>query len=215
MARRLEGLLLVRKSPSINANGTADGKYTERLQALEKKRWKTFLDVQRPYRWNLRSLGPGKTMEIGCGIGRCLKGLPAGSIGIDHNEHSIRVIREIGLEGFSPEEFRLSSFCRTDGFDTLLLSHVLEHMDQEAGIALIREYLPYLRKGGQVILICPQEKGFSSDETHVIFLDIAALRGILESLGLVVEKAYSFPFPRFIGKAFVYNESIATGRKLY
>ena len=33
------------------------------------------------------------------------------------------------------------------------------------------------------------------------------------ALGLTVEKQYSFPFPRFAGKVFTYNEFVTVARK--
>ena len=45
--------------------------YTDRLAALEQARWKQLLDVQAPYRWNLRRLlGEHRVLDVGCGIGR-------------------------------------------------------------------------------------------------------------------------------------------------
>ena len=32
-------------------------------------------------------------------------------------------------------------------------------------------YLPGLRAGGKVLFICPQERGYASDATHVRFTD--------------------------------------------
>jgi predicted SAM-dependent methyltransferase len=44
-------------------------------------------------------------------------------------------------------------------FDTLLIAQVLEHMDARTGEALLGGYLPFLRPGGRVVMICPQAKG--------------------------------------------------------
>ena len=49
---------------------TADPAYTARLRDLEGRGWKQRLDVQAPYRWNLRRLHPGLTLDVGCEIGR-------------------------------------------------------------------------------------------------------------------------------------------------
>ena len=53
----------------------------------------------------------------------------------------------------------------------MLLAHVIEHMDADAGVAIMQDYLPYLRPGGKVFFICPQERGYASDPTHVRFDD--------------------------------------------
>lgn len=195
------------------SKNTSDRDYTTRLEELQHRAWKTILDVQRPYRWNLERLAPGKTLDVGCGIGRCLKNLPSGSIGIDHNEHSIEIVNRMGMIGFTPAEFEKSDENRVGAFDSILFAHVLEHMTLRDGLKLIQKYTPLLRSAGKVIALCPQEKGFKTDPTHVTFLDFAALGEIFVAAGLKTEKSYSFPFPRFLGTWFPYNEFVVVGRK--
>ena len=75
-------------------------------------------------------------------------------------------------------------------------------------MALLQTYLPFVRPGGQVILITPQEAGYRSDSTHVSFVDFDALAGIGERLRLEGARRSSFPFPRVIGRWFKYNEFV-------
>ena len=89
---------------------------------------------------------------------------------------------------------------------------MLEHVAEPA--ALIEQYLPLLVPGGRIVLITPQEAGWRSDATHVRFLDDRALVRILEALGFGLERAYSFPFPRWAGRAFRYNEFVVVGRQV-
>ena len=49
--------------------------YADRLRRKEDARWKQVLDVQAPYRWNLRRQELGRTLDVGCGIGRNLVSL--------------------------------------------------------------------------------------------------------------------------------------------
>jgi SAM-dependent methyltransferase len=191
---------------------TTDEAYTERLRSLTGARWKQLLDVQRPYRWNLQRLDPGRTLDVGCGIGRQLVALPEGSVGVDHNPHSIEYVRSLGLTGLTVDEFNESEFAKPGSYDSILLGHVLEHMTRDQGVALLRDYLPYLRPGGKIIVFCPQEAGFASDATHVQFFDDAAIASILTDLGLVVTRNTSFPFPRPAGKYFKYNEFVVVAQ---
>src|SRR5512139_3963212 len=191
---------------------TRSREYTERLVRLQRAPWKRLLRVQAPYRWNLRRLRPGFTLEVGCGIGRNLEHLDGNAVGLDLNPFSVAEARRSGLRAFTPAEFAASSWCRPGAFDSLLLSHVAEHMRREELLALLREHLAYVRPGGLLILVTPQEVGFRSDPSHVEFLDTAALRSVADVLGLEPVRDYSFPFPRFFGRLFVYNEFVSVSR---
>jgi len=139
--------------------------------------------------------------------------LPTGSVGVDHNAHSIEYVRSLGHTGFTTAEFEKSKPYKPKTFDTLLLSHVLEHMDTSKGIALIKSYSPLVKDGGKIIIFCPQEKGYASDNTHVIFQDNDSLEKIIKQAGFTLIHAYSFPFPRGTGKWFKYNEFVVVGQK--
>ncbi|HKU81227.1 MAG TPA: hypothetical protein VJP76_03580, partial [Candidatus Tumulicola sp.] len=99
-------------------------------------------------------------------------------------------------------------------FDSLLFSHVLEHMEESAAEALLQAYLPYLKVAGTVVFMTPQEAGFASDPTHVHFTDFDGLSRIARGQRLVPVSMYSFPFPRFAGRFFRYNEFVLIARSL-
>jgi len=187
---------------------TQDQIYTEQLIKKQKAWWKRLLDVQAPYRWNLRRLKLGFTLDIGCGIGRNLIHIKGNGVGIDHNSQSVEICRKQGLKAFTPKEFQVSRFNKPKIFDSILLAHVAEHMKQQQAITLLETYLPLLKSNAKVIIICPQEAGYKSDSTHIEFIDFRKLHNINNQLGLTVQLEYSFPFPRFFGRYFTYNEFI-------
>lgn len=191
---------------------TKGADYAERLRRLSNERWKTALDVQRPYRWNLKRLQVGKTLDIGCGIGRNLRNLPKDSVGVDHNEHAIKTVKMAGFDAYTVEEFKKKkAYFKKNPFKTMLLAHVLEHMSTKDGTAIIKEYLPFVEE--KVVIICPQKRGFSTDETHVNYLTHQDIEKILESCGLTVVKSYSFPFYKKAGDFFAYNETVVVATK--
>lgn len=192
---------------------TRSDAYTERLDALSGAAWKRFLDVQAPYRWNLRRLDLGFVLDVGCGIGRNLANLEGYGVGVDHNESSIAMARERGLEAFGVEAFRASEFAQPGRFDALLVAHVVEHMVLDDAIELVRDHLDFVHSGGQIVLIAPQEAGYRSDPTHVEFMDFQRLECILRANEIEVARQYSFPFPRIIGRLFPHNEFVVVGRK--
>lgn len=190
---------------------TRSDAYAVRLERKSGARWRRWLDVQAPYRRRLHALGLGRTLDLGCGVGRHLLHLPPGSVGVDHGGAAVEACRRRGAEAYLPEEFRASPRA-AERFDSLLCAHVLEHMPAADAQAFLAEWLPWVRPGGRVVLVTPQEAGFRTDPSHVEPLDLAALVRLLAKLGCEVERAFSFPFPAFVGRFFPHNESIAVGR---
>jgi SAM-dependent methyltransferase len=197
----------------VNTAPTSDAAYTRRLEHLEGAWWKRLLDVQRPYRWHLRRLKLGAFLDVGCGLGRNLVNAGGGGVGVDHSAESVGVARERGLEAYTPDEFLRTPHAVPGRFDALLLSHVVEHMHAPEAAGLLATYLPYVKSGGQVVFFTPQEAGYASDATHVEFVDLAALDRLARAAGLEPARAYSFPFPRPVGRVFKYNEFVLLARK--
>ena len=200
-------------STGTAAPQTAQTDYAERLARLEGARWKKVLDVQRPYRWNLRRLGLGRTLDVGCGLGRNLVALGDG-VGVDHNADSIAMARERGLRAWTTEEWPTCVDAVESSFDAMLVAHVLEHLDEATADAVLESYLPFLKPGAKLVLICPQEKGYTTDHTHVRFVDEQGLRSTARRLGFSPVREYSFPFPRVTGKVFPYNEFVLMAKRL-
>jgi 2-polyprenyl-3-methyl-5-hydroxy-6-metoxy-1,4-benzoquinol methylase len=192
---------------------TAGREYAQRLATLEGAWWRRLIPVQLPYSLHLKSMRLGRTLDVGCGIGRNLRNLPAGSLGVDHNPDSITIARSRGLNACTVAELGDRPADEAYGFDAVLLAHVLEHMGAPEADALLAGYLERLRPGGRVVFITPQEKGYTTDATHVRFVDLDGLRSTAERQGLVVERAYSFPLLRAAGRVFPYNEFVLVARK--
>ena len=188
--------------------------YAQRLKRKETIWWKRLFDRQAPYRWKLQSLDLGFVLDVGCGLGRNLANLNGHGVGIDHNEACVVEARNRGLVTFTTSQFATSEFACKQRFDTLLLSHVLEHLPPEGSAKILAEYLPYIRQpGGKVVLITPQEVGFRSDPTHTIYLGLAELSDIATQAGLSTIRRESFPFPPWVGKyLFAYNENILVAK---
>ncbi|GAA2742231.1 MULTISPECIES: class I SAM-dependent methyltransferase [Kitasatospora] len=165
------------------------------------------------HHWHLRSLRLGRVLDVGCGVGRNLRDLPPGSVGVDRDAAAVAVGRSRGLDCFTDREFLAASAFGPGTFDSLLCAHVLEHLPGRVADDLLDTFLPYVRPGGRVVLICPQEAGFATDATQVRPVDFAGLREHAGRLGLAVHRQYSFPLVRRAGRFFPYNESVLVGSR--
>ncbi len=192
----------------MSRESTEGDAYATRLITKQGVWWKRLLRVQAVYQWNLRRQHLGRTLDVGCGLGRNLVSLEQGSVGVDHNPTSVAFAVDQGLAAYTVEEFTDTFRPGEDPFDSLLFAHVIEHMTPAQGQELVEVYLPYLRPGGTVLFICPQERGYASDATHVSFTTGEDLQRLARACGLRPGPARSFPLPRFTGRAFTYNEFV-------
>ena len=198
------------ESEDIGAGGlTAGDDYAQRLVRLQRRGWKERLRFLDPYGWQVRSMCRGRVLDVGCGIGRNLAALGPRGVGVDHNDSAVEVCRDRGLEAYTSADF--AAKLSLPSFDSMLVAHVLEHVDEQTQHDIMNQYVPHLKAGARIVLICPQERGFASDETHIRWVDERTMRSLLESFGCSEIKDLSFPFPRWVGKWFIYNQFVVAG----
>lgn len=170
--------------------------------------------VRRPWLRAAAGFVEGPAIDLGCGVGELLERLPAGSVGLEINEASVAHCRDKGLEvsyydGWA-DDWQLS-VVRDEGlrYDTLIMSHVLEHLDDPVDV-LHR----LLATGGplglrQLLIIVPGRAGFRSQETHRTFVDRDMLSDPVVARGTGFALASTSYFPgdlRAIGAVFTYHE---------
>lgn len=158
------------------------------------------------------SLTTGRTLDVGCGIGELLRLLPTGSEGLEYNLATVQHCERMGLpvrwyDGFA-DEWRLTPMRNQGAFDTLVLSHVLEHFDRPADVLA-----PLLTAASElgihrVVVIVPGKAGFASDPTHRTFIDKLWITHELSSLaGWRLTQASHFPLNVSVaGHLFTHNE---------
>jgi SAM-dependent methyltransferase len=156
----------------------------------------------------------GPTIDFGCGIGELLCRLPAGSLGIEVNPASVAHCQAQGLDVrlYDPQAdaYRFGFLDSSSiQFRSLIVSHVLEHLDNP--LQSLAAILSACRDRGidRVIVIVPGRRGFAKDPTHRVFVTPAMLLSGIDhdGAGFVVARSGFFPFPwESAGDFFVYNE---------
>lgn len=131
--------------------------------------------VRKAYLRRAASLVRGPTLDFGCGIGELLAYLPPGSKGVEYNRASVELCRARGLldvlwyDG-TRDGWTLSALPTEWRFKSMVISHVLEHLEAPA------EVLPALLQGAcsrgveRVLVIVPGRAGFRIDPTHRTFI---------------------------------------------
>ena len=151
----------------------------------------------------------GKTIDFGCGAGELLELLEPGSVGFEINLHCVRFCVDKGLKVYlteaEKEGCRLDKLTAEDGFETMITSHVLEHLDEP--FEFIGSLLETCERLGisRFVMLVPDQKGFKSDPTHKTFISEDILPVQIGNFKMT--KARHFPFSsRFFQEHFTNNE---------
>lgn len=124
-----------------------------------------------------------KVLEVGCGLGNKIELLALLGFhditGVEINEYMVQTNRKKGLNVVTPEEFTKTE--SKEGFDLLLLSHIVEHFQYQDLKEFLETYFPYIKPGGLVLIITPVlQQDFYDDFDHV---KPYGLRGLLQVFG--------------------------------
>lgn len=155
--------------------------------------------VRRAYLRSAASQLTGPTLDFGCGVGELLERLPGGSRGLEYNQATVEFCRRKGLQvdaydGFV-DDWNLSVLAPESRFDSMVISHVLEHLEGPAQV-LRRLLLASQRLGvRRVLVIVPGRAGFRIDATHHTFVnrDLLSRVGIVQGTGFSMQRTRYFP----------------------
>lgn len=168
--------------------------------------------VRRFYLRHAASLCRGRVLDLGCGIGELLELLPPGSRGLEVNPASVRHCQARGLpvDLYDPvaDESLLKNIS-PGRFETLIISHVLEHLENPALVLRTLAAACVRRSISRIVVIVPGLKGYQSDITHRTFVTETYLKeaALLPPPGYRVAVKRFFPFNLgLMGRYFRHNE---------
>lgn len=193
----------MRKPPDVTSKA-----YFEYLRASSLPR--LFVELGRRWFFHpLTRMFQGRVLDVGCGVGHFLSVYPD-AVGLDINPHCVRYCRDEGYDVIEGNALRLP--FASGSFDGVLLSHILEHLD-DPGCAL-SDALRVLKRGGLLCIRVPTATGYRVDRTHRTYLTSSILTGMLRDCGCLIIKRDYYPIPwRVLGEAIIYNELRILARK--
>ena len=169
--------------------------------------------VRHFYLRRARSRLYGPTLDFGCGVGGLLEMLPPGSMGMEYNPASVAYCRARGLDvtwydGYA-DDWRLSGLPSGRRFESMVISHVLEHLDTPMDV--LHALLDAARGVGvrNVLVIVPGAAGFRIDPTHRTFVDYEQLgcASVIRDTNFRVFSRNYFPVnQRWVGTWFPHHE---------
>lgn len=155
----------------------------------------------------------GPTVDFGCGVGELLRRLPAGSLGLEINPVSVEHCRSEGLDALvydgNADDWSLTILDRQRGFQSLVASHVLEHLERP--MDKLSSLLRACNRLGmqRALVIVPGRRGYESDNTHRTFIDEKMLADpqVVDGTGFALSSKVYFPGnARVIGEMFPHHE---------
>jgi SAM-dependent methyltransferase len=134
----------------------------------------------------------GYVLDIGCGPGVYLEHYSGPSLGIDAHPSNIKICVNKGIKAIEDDANR---FLQENSFDTVLLSHILEHLD-DPGMVIENAYR-CTKPGGRIIVIVPCHEGYVSglnnEVGHKHFITEKYIDDTIVKFGCRKVKAYTFP----------------------
>lgn len=157
--------------------------------------YRRFFPVDIPFKFIAKSCCRGKILDIGCGPGRYLAFFPERATGIDHNIDFINYTRKRGFTSFHTSEL---DKIKEQKYDTLLFSHILEHMPMNIGENLIKQYINFLKNNGRIVIVVPHGCCYKNDPTHVLYYGPEQINQLSQRIGFHLKKSFYNPFPDFL-----------------
>lgn len=155
--------------------------------------------VRRVYLASAQRKLQGATLDFGCGVGELLARLPAGSMGVEYNPATVAFCRTQGLyvvsyDGFA-DDWSLSTLPVDRQFTSMVISHVLEHLDRPVEVLPRLLAAAAVRGVERVLVIVPGRAGYRIDATHATFVDLPMLARpeILKDTDFEMTSAGYFP----------------------
>ena len=161
---------------------------------------------------NILKFVKGKTIDFGCGVGEVLKYLPDGSLGLDPDNTSVKYCqsRNLNAKFYDIKKAKYSlEFLKNQKFETLLMNHVLEHIDNPEKVMtkLLEESKKINLK--KIIVVVPCKIGYEADETHVQYIIKDFFENNIKSPHYKIVHTKYYPINnRFIGNIFRYQELV-------
>lgn len=157
----------------------------------------------------LRQFSDKPIVDLGCGTGEFLRYLTIKNrkfSGIDNNQFLVNSCIRAGFKVLMDDVTKLNTVSNVDN---AVIDNVLEHLDLEQNDAFFSAIKSKMNKGGILVVIVPDKKGYKYDPTHKTFVNLDLIRQWCSKYDLTLEKNFRHPFNwSFIGRILYLNMQV-------
>lgn len=158
----------------------------------------------------LRQFNNGEIVDLGCGTGEFLQFLKQKNrtfSGIDNNPF---LVEKCVSKGFN---VKLDDVCRLENIkentENALCDNVLEHLDMNQIDIFFAAIKRKMVKGGNLVVIVPDKKGFQHDPTHKTFVNKQIIDKMCSKHEIQLQKSFSHPINiGLVGNYFYLNMQV-------
>ena len=157
----------------------------------------------------LRQFSNKAIVDLGCGTGEFLRYLTIKKrefSGIDNNQFLVDTCVKAGFKVLMDDVTKLETVTNTDN---AVIDNVLEHLDLEQNDLFFKAIKSKMNKGGTLVVIVPDKKGYKYDPTHKTFVNPDLIQQWCKKNDLTLEKNFRHPFNwSFIGRILYLNMQV-------
>jgi SAM-dependent methyltransferase len=142
----------------------------------------------------LRQFQEGEILDLGFGTGEFLKFLKLKKrecFGIDSNPYLTKLLQDQGFN-VSLDDITTLSTVKMQ-ISNAITDNVLEHLDEEQILQVFSVLKTKMKKGGVLLVLVPQEKGYKRDPTHKTFVDHNLISRMCKKFDLKLDKYFFHP----------------------
>jgi trans-aconitate methyltransferase len=134
-------------------------------------------------------------VDLGCGTGEFLKYLKIKKrkfTGIDNNPHLVDLCVKMGFDVVMDDVTKLENVKAP--IDNAVIDNVLEHLEVSQTDSFFAALKTKMNKGGTLVVIVPDKKGYQYDPTHKTFVNKELMLQMCKKYDLQLANSFLHPF---------------------
>ncbi|MDI1355625.1 MAG: class I SAM-dependent methyltransferase [bacterium] len=158
----------------------------------------------------LRQFSKGHIVDLGCGTGEFLRYLKIKNrsfSGIDNNPHLVEKCVKMGFDVVMDDVTQLNNVKAP--IDNAVIDNVLEHLEVSQTDSFFKALKAKMNKGGTLVVVVPDKKGYRYDPTHKTFVNKALMQQMCDKYQLNLHSNFLHPFNwKFMGSILYLNMQV-------